>query len=267
MSLASITNAQRYNVGNAVNIAAHNTQRFINNTKAPTAAQEALIAGSMQDAADALAVAGYFALPAGTATVTDGAATAVLNSAGADSHPATAVVTDGALTGVKITADTTAIVDLNDTVEIRRADGSVTGITTGSARVAAGVLANVRLPITADAVVNNGTVSVRNYAGADAHTATAIISGAGVLTGFNLGASIAMVDNSDTLSVINSAGSNAHPAVAVVSTAGNVTGVRLAATAAMVDNGQALTVPVTGTYTTTATISVANGVVTGIVLS
>ena len=143
MSLASITNAQRYNVGNAVNIAAHNTKRFINNTKAPTAAQEALIADSMQDAADALAVAGYFALPAGTATVTDGAATAVLNSAGADPH--------------------------------------------------------------------NSTVVVNNQ---------------GVLQGVNL-----------------------------------------AATAAIVDNGDALTVPVTGTYTTTATISVANGVVTGIVLS
>lgn len=226
MSLASITNAQRYNVGNAVNIAAHNTQRFINNTKAPTAAQEALIANSMQDAADALAVAGYFALPAGTITVSDGAATAVLNSAGADNHPATAVVTGGALTGVKITADTTAIVDLNDTVEIRRADGSVTGITTGSTRVAAGVLANVRLPITADAVVNNGTVSVRNSAAADPHNATVVVNNQGVLQGVNL-----------------------------------------AATAAIVDNGDALTVPVTGIYTGTATIFVANGVVTGIVLS
>lgn len=41
----------------------------------------------------------------------------------------------------------------------------------------------------------------------------------------------------------------------------------LPATQTVVSNGQALTVPVTGTYTTTATVSVAGGVVTGIVLS
>lgn len=41
----------------------------------------------------------------------------------------------------------------------------------------------------------------------------------------------------------------------------------LPATQTIVSNGQALTVPVTGSYTTTATVSVAGGVVTGIVLS
>lgn len=38
-------------------------------------------------------------------------------------------------------------------------------------------------------------------------------------------------------------------------------------TAAVVVTGQALTVPVTGTYTNTATVTVANGAVTAIVLS
>jgi len=41
----------------------------------------------------------------------------------------------------------------------------------------------------------------------------------------------------------------------------------LTETQAIVSDAEALTVPVTGTYTTTATVSVANGVVTGIVLS
>lgn len=41
----------------------------------------------------------------------------------------------------------------------------------------------------------------------------------------------------------------------------------LTATQAIVSDAEALTVPVTGTYTTTATVSVADGVVTGIVLS
>lgn len=39
------------------------------------------------------------------------------------------------------------------------------------------------------------------------------------------------------------------------------------ATKALVSNGQALTVPVTGTYATKATVTVAGGVVTAIVLS
>ena len=41
----------------------------------------------------------------------------------------------------------------------------------------------------------------------------------------------------------------------------------LPTTQAVVSNGQALTVPVTGTYTDTATVTVANGAVTGIELS
>lgn len=41
----------------------------------------------------------------------------------------------------------------------------------------------------------------------------------------------------------------------------------LAPTQAIVNDAEALTVPVTGTYATTATVSVVDGVVTGIVLS
>ncbi len=41
----------------------------------------------------------------------------------------------------------------------------------------------------------------------------------------------------------------------------------LTATQAIVEDAQALAVPVTGTYATTATVSVVDGVVTGIVLS
>lgn len=41
----------------------------------------------------------------------------------------------------------------------------------------------------------------------------------------------------------------------------------LPATQAIVSNAQALAVPVTGTYTTTATFTVAGGAITGIVLS
>lgn len=76
----------------------------------------------------------------------------------------------------------------------------------------------------------------------------------------------AVVANGDTVAVRNSAGADSHNATAVVSGT-SLTGVNLAATAAIVDNGDALVVPVTGTYATTATVTVANGVITGIVLS
>lgn len=76
----------------------------------------------------------------------------------------------------------------------------------------------------------------------------------------------AAVANADTVAVVNSAGANSHNATAAV-TAGVLTNVKLAATAAIVDNSQQLTVPVTGVYATKATLTVANGVVTAIVLS
>lgn len=47
----------------------------------------------------------------------------------------------------------------------------------------------------------------------------------------------------------------------------NATAGELADIAKLNAAAEALAVPVTGTYTTTATVSVANGVVTGIVLS
>lgn len=76
----------------------------------------------------------------------------------------------------------------------------------------------------------------------------------------------ALVTDHDTVSVTNSAGDEPHDAAAGV-TGNTLDALALAATTAMVDDGQALTVPVTGTYVDTATVSVAAGVVAGIVLS
>lgn len=77
---------------------------------------------------------------------------------------------------------------------------------------------------------------------------------------------VAVVSNSDTVTVQNSAGANNHPATATVA-GGVLTGAKLAATAAMVDNAQVLTIPITGTYVSKITLTVAGGVVTAGVLS
>jgi len=74
----------------------------------------------------------------------------------------------------------------------------------------------------------------------------------------------AVVANGATVAVRNSAGANSKNATAVV-TDDTLTGVNLPATTAMVDNAQTVA-GVTGTGTT-ATITVANGVITGIALS
>lgn len=117
------------------------------------------------------------------------------------------------------------------------------------------------------AEINNGdTVAVVNSAGADSHNSTATVT-AGSLTNVKLAATVAMVDQSDTVTIQNSAGTGVAGSHTATVTAGVLANVKLAATIAPVANGAALTVPVTGTYTTTATVSVANGVVTGIVLS
>lgn len=117
------------------------------------------------------------------------------------------------------------------------------------------------------AEVNDGdTIAVVNSAGADSHNATATVA-AGAISNVKLAATVAMVDQGDAVTVQNSAGTavaGTHPATVA---AGAINNVKLAATIAPVVNGAALTVPVTGTYTDTATFTVANGVITGIVLS
>jgi hypothetical protein len=82
-----------------------------------------------------------------------------------------------------------------------------------------------------------------------------------------LEATDAIVQNAQNITMQNSAGAaiaGNHPASVVNGVLSNV---KLAATIAPVANGAALVVPVTGSYTTTATVTVANGVVTAIVLS
>lgn len=112
-------------------------------------------------------------------------------------------------------------------------------------------------------VANGATVAVRDSSGGDSHNATAVVTGT-TLTGVNLASTAAIVDNTDSISVVNSAGSSVNGQHNIVVNSGAVS-VRLASSVAPVTNGQTVN-GVTGSGTT-ATISVANGVITGIVLS
>lgn len=109
MSLVSITNAQRYTVGYRMNIAANYLQRFINNVKAPTAAQEAVAAPAIQAAVDALVVAGYYSVPSGSALVQNGLVqtavpltVATSLAAGSATRNLTYTVVDGVITAISI---------------------------------------------------------------------------------------------------------------------------------------------------------------------
>lgn len=143
MSLVSITASKRYDVGYRLNIAANLTQRFINGVNPITATQEAEIAVPLQNAAAAaLAVAGYYALPAGTATVADNDVVPVKNSAGTSTVDATAVVaSNGVLSGLNLAA-TVAMVDNGDALTV-----PVTGTytTTATISVANGVVTGIVL--------------------------------------------------------------------------------------------------------------------------
>lgn len=95
----------------------------------------------------------------------------------------------------------------------------------------------------------------------EAAAAALVVAGAS-----GLPATSAVVANGGTVNVENSAGNLDSPATAVVAS-GAITGVRLAATKSIVTSGTKVNaVAVTGTGNF-ATFTVANGVITGIVLS
>lgn len=115
-------------------------------------------------------------------------------------------------------------------------------------------------------VSNGGNVTVKNSAGTVTKVGVATVA-ASAITGIALAATEAIVSNAGAVVVQNSAGAavtGTHPATVA---AGVVSNVKLAATVAPVVSGvkvNAGTVSGTGNF---ATITVAAGVITGIVLS
>lgn len=113
------------------------------------------------------------------------------------------------------------------------------------------------LPAGTAAIINGGTVPVRNSASADSHNATAAVTG-NTLSGVNLASTVSMVDNTDVVTVLPATGTTPAQGTATAAVASGVlTGVRLPATSAVVTNGR--TIAVTGG---TVTLTVTNNVVT-----
>lgn len=120
------------------------------------------------------------------------------------------------------------------------------------------------LPATDAVVSNGGTVVVKNSAGTVSKNATATVA-SNTLSDVKLAATEAIVSNGGSVVVQNSAGTAVAGTHTATVASGAVSNVKLAATIAPVANG-ATVAGVTGTGTT-ATITVANGVITGIALS
>lgn len=115
---------------------------------------------------------------------------------------------------------------------------------------------------TTGGVGEGGTVNLTDsYGGTAESVIDTITDGVGAATISDVTKSIFTTGEVSTVS--NSAGSKTSTGTCDVAT----NTFTMPATDAIVSNTQALVVPVTGVYATTATVTVANGIVTGIVLS
>ena len=218
---------------------------------APEGAEGAALCTALSDALEAI---GYGGLPPGGAMVNGG-----------EEKPVMAL--GGVFEGIEIPQGATVVQNTNNIV-VRESNGTTVVSSLCPANVTANTLNYVTLPATIATAVGGATVpgGVVNSAGGDTHPATYTVVGGKVTNVKITAATTALVDQADTVSVQNSVGLNGIGGTAQVA-AGVITSVRLPAASAAISNGAALNVPVTGTYTTTATIAIANGVITGITLS
>lgn len=116
----------------------------------------------------------------------------------------------------------------------------------------------VQSAVDAITLTNNPSQVLFDRADAEIATLQALLNAASPLT--------ALVANGATLNLQNSAGTAQGTVTATVA-AGAVSNVKLPATATRIVSGTKITAPVTGTGTTGVTPTIANGVVTALVLS
>ena len=157
-----------------------------------------------------------------------------------------------------------AIVNGGDPAKVLKL-GGVT-LVTGSTLVEDNVFEGIELAQTDTVVSNASSVSVMNSGGNTTVAATASVI-ANEFRNVRLPATHALSVNAGTTAVQNSGGTVQGSAGTLVVSGGALTAIKLPASTAPVVNGLILNVPVTGTYTTSATITVAGGVVTAITLS
>jgi hypothetical protein len=179
-------------------------------------------------------------------------------------------VAGGAVTDVKLPTGSTVITGAAGAIKVQDADG--TSVNCSAVIVPqTGDLSYVSVPGNGAIVTDGLAVKMANFGGAGPLDGTASITG-GFLTSVNLkNQTDTLVSNGFSVNVgatfgVSGAGSD-FATVNVASGGISDVDVSLIPTKAVVANSQALAVPVTGTYTTTATLTVAGGVITGIVLS
>lgn len=195
MSLITITDAQRYDIGYRCGIAANLTQRFVNDTRAVTAAQAAAIDTAIQSLMDALEAAGYSSVPAGSVIVADGAAINVVNANGTVTKAATIDIVGGVASTVL--PATVGMKANGETISVQNVNGA-NGIGSTAYVDANGVLISARLPATAATLQNNTSIQLRNSAGAVIGNATFNVA-SGLITYGTFPATIAGVTNGQAL--------------------------------------------------------------------
>lgn len=195
MSLITITDAQRYDIGYRCNIAANLTQRFVNDTRTVTAAQAAAIDAAIENLMTALEAAGYSSVPDGSTIVADGAAINVVNFNGTVTKAGTVDVTDGV---ASVNFPVTIGMKANgETISVQNVSGA-NGIGSTAFVDSNGVLLAARLPATAATLQNNATIQIRNSAGTAIGNATFNVA-SGAITYGALPATIAGVTNGQAL--------------------------------------------------------------------
>lgn len=204
------------------------------------------------------------------ATVANGAAVAVCNSSGADSHNATAVVTGtpgtpGTLTGINLAQATTALVDAVDSVPLVNSAGATVG-SASAALVPAGLLTGVQLVATNAVVAQADAINVINSAGTITIPSTADVA-LGVVTDIRMRTTSTALSQDNTVQVTNSALAAVAGSHRANVAAGVLTQVALASTVAPLVSDVKVVVPVSGSVATGFTPTIVDGVITSILLS
>lgn len=203
------------------------------------------------------------------AVVNDGSSMSLKGTDGSVSFGnAVATVSNGAVTSVRLPAGSTIITDQAGALNVQDADGTIVNctatITPGSSQ-----LSYIGVPGTAALLTGGMSVKVANNGGGGPLDGNAQITGGFINWIALANATDCLISNGFTTNVSGYAvsGTTDFATVNVSSGALQSVGVSLAPTKAVATNGQELTIPVTGTYTTKATLTVSGGAITAITLS
>lgn len=194
----------------------------------------------------------------GAVVVNGGTATLAKSDNTGNLGTVTLNVSGGSIQDVALPANKAVLTDQQASININQFDS------TGSFAASVAVALNVQTVTLANATTriaaNGGPVNVTNSASSKTVGAAFQIAG---------GAWGAVQLSAATDAIVSNAGGVAvrgQPGTLAVA-GGLLTQVTLPATVAVVQSGDALTIPVTGTYVTTVTLTISGGLITSMVLS